>query len=197
MKKILFATENRGKINEVLPFLTIPGISIISPFDLQKKIDVEEYGKTFEENARIKAHAYFKAFNMPTFSDDSGLVIDALDGRPGVHSSRYGGKYLPFSEKIIKLLKELTGIPKEKRSARFISVIAYTDIKEKMYTFEGVCEGFIDFEPKGKNGFGFDPIFYIPSLGKNMGELSLEEKNKISHRAIAFNKLQIFLSDIF
>ena len=193
MKQLLFATENRGKINEVFPFVTIPGISIISPFDLQKKIDVEENGSKFEENARIKAHAYFKAFNLPTFADDSGLIIDALDGRPGVHSSRYGGKDLPFSEKSKKILEELRNVPQEKRTARFVSCILYIDSVGNDYVFTGICEGFIAHDMKGTHGFGFDPIFYLRAFKKTMAELSLEEKNAISHRGKALLQLKAVL----
>ncbi len=193
MKKILFATENRGKLDEVLPLLCLPSLSIISTDSFSKKLDVEETGKTFEENAQIKAQAYYETFGLPTFADDSGLVVDALGGRPGIYSSRYGGKNLPFKEKIVMLLEELKDVPQEKRTARFVSVIVYIDEKKKMTTFEGICDGRIDFQPKGHNGFGYDPIFYLPSLQKNMGELSLEEKNHISHRAQAIKKFREFL----
>jgi XTP/dITP diphosphohydrolase len=181
----------RGKLEE-----SVKLDKILTVNDVSKKIDVVENGKTFEENARIKAKSYFDVCKIPTFADDSGLVVDALDGRPGIYSSRYGGKDLPFSEKIKKLLTALENVPQEKRTARFISVIAYSDEDSGIHLFKGMCEGLIAHEPKGINGFGFDPIFYIPSQKKNMGELSLDEKNKISHRAQAFTKFQRFLAGL-
>lgn len=193
--KILFATTNQGKIKEVESILRNLGITAISPKDIPgSPEDVEETGTTFEENACIKATAYGQVSGLITLADDTGLEVDALDGRPGVYSARYAPT---DADKIKKIIKELKNTPEAKRSAQFVSVICIYDPKtKKTQTAKGVLKGKITHVPKGTNGFGYDPIFYSPELGKTLGEATFAEKNKISHRARALAKTKKVLRNL-
>lgn len=160
------------------------------------EIEAEEKGDDFQSNAYLKAKAYFKATAQICLADDSGLAVDALGGRPGVHSARYGGPGLDDNGRNVLLLRELEGFPFEKRTARFICVLVlYIGGKpEEKYAFEGRCEGYIAEEASAKKGFGYDPIFFDPELRQTFGQIDAQEKNKRSHRAKAIQKLIAHIS---
>jgi len=184
INKLVFATKNNNKLAEVVNILKDKEIEI---YGVEGEFDPEETGKTFEENAFIKAFEASKIMNMPAFGDDSGLVVDALDGRPGVYSSRYAEN---DKKRIEKLLEELKDIPPEKRTARFIcAMVAVNAAGEILYSCQGTCEGIIIDSPKGEKGFGYDPIFFIPEKNATMAELTMDEKNTVSHRGKALEKI--------
>jgi len=193
MPKLLLATKNAAKAQEYLLLLRD------LPFELTnlagESIDtvVSETGDTLEQNATIKAVAYASMSNLPALADDSGLEVDALGGEPGVLSARYAGADASDEERIEWLLARLEGIPWEKRKARFRCVIAIAWPEGRVELCQGECQGMIALTPKGENGFGYDPIFYLPHLGKTMAELSIEEKNEVSHRGRAAKQVQQML----
>ena len=191
----LIATHNMKKREELHRILSPLGINVF--IDSEKGIslsDVEETGETFEENALLKARSGCKESGLPCIADDSGLMVDALDGRPGVYSARYMGEETPYSEKMAGLVNELQGVPDEKRTARFVSVAALVFPDGREYTVKGTCEGTIGYEPMGTNGFGFDPIFMVGD--KSFAQLSAEEKDAISHRGNSLRKLREKISEI-
>jgi len=159
-------------------------------------LDVEETGTTFEQNAVLKAKAFAKASNLIALADDSGLEVDALDGAPGVLSARYAGPDATDTERNRYLLSRLADIPWEKRQARFRCVIAIAFPNGEMVMCKGECPGIIAFEPKGENGFGYDPIFYLPESDKTMAELDMVRKNEISHRGKAARQAQFYLKTV-
>jgi XTP/dITP diphosphohydrolase len=185
MRKLLIATNNHGKILEFQALLKGIPFELVNPSDLNFKLDVEESGSTYEANAKIKALAFSKASGLISMADDSGLEVDALDGAPGIHSARYAGPKAADINKVDLLLSKLKGIPEAKRTARFRCVIAIAQPNGQVLVCGGKCEGRITFEPKGRQGFGYDPVFYFPELGKTMAELPEEVKNSISHRGNA------------
>ena len=189
-KKILLATTNKGKIKEIKQILE--GVDILTLLDLaQTSFEVEENGRTFKDNALIKAKAYAEKFNHATLADDSGLEVDALSGRPGVQSARYAGVDASDAERVKKLLVELESVPYAKRTARFKCVICVYDPFSKTNIFsEGVCQGHIGTISSGANGFGYDPIFIPEGFECTMAELLPEQKNKISHRGRALRALK-------
>lgn len=189
---LVVASNNKGKIKELTEILTPFGFNVSSQSECGYNLDVEETGTTFEENSSIKAKALYELCRSAVIADDSGLEVDYLDKAPGIYSARYGGKDATEEEKCRKILGELDGVPKDKRTARFVCVITYISADGESHNFRGECEGYIGFEPKGENGFGYDPIFYIGD--KTMAELSEEEKNTISHRGSAMAKLTDFLN---
>jgi XTP/dITP diphosphohydrolase len=185
MKKLVLATGNKKKIEEIQAKIQSHGLKI-EIVQVNQPFDPEETGKTFAENAYIKAYEAAKLMQLPALADDSGLCVDALNGQPGIYSSRYAET---DTKRIEKLLNELKTVPFEKRTAKFVCALALVSPNgELLFSDEGQCEGFITDETKGKQGFGYDPIFYIPALGKTMAELSMDEKNKLSHRSNALNK---------
>lgn len=184
--KIIAATKNKNKIREFSEILK--DFEIISQEDAGVDIDVEETGTTFEENSMLKAKAIYEATGIPAIADDSGLCVDALEGAPGIYSARYGGEGLDDRDRVELLLKNMKNVPDEKRSARFVCAITLVG-NEGIITARGECEGKITYEPKGENGFGYDPIFFVEKYGKTTAEISSEEKNSISHRGKA---LEIF-----
>ena len=184
--KIIAATKNKNKLREFGEILK--GFEIISQEEAGVDIDVEETGTTFEENSLLKAKAIFEATGITAIADDSGLCVDALGGEPGVYSARYGGEGYDDKGRVQLLLKNMKEIPDEKRTARFVCAITMVG-KEGIITARGECEGKIDYSPKGENGFGYDPVFFVEKYGKTMAEISPEEKNSISHRGKA---LKIF-----
>ena len=190
MKQVIIATKNTGKAREFQALLGKKGIEVKSLLDFPNSPDVEEKGITFAENAILKAEAMARYFHTIVIADDSGLSIDALHGRPGVYSARYAGEEKNDQKNIAKVLEELKGVPFEKRTARFHFALAVAAPGRRTTVVEGTCEGYITEAPKGENGFGYDPIFYVPQKGKTMSELSKEEKNQISHRAKALAKLE-------
>jgi non-canonical purine NTP pyrophosphatase (RdgB/HAM1 family) len=195
---VLIATGNSGKFTEIAAELSGLGMEYRSLKDFPVVPECEETGKSFEENAVQKARYYAECFKILTLADDSGLEVDALAGAPGVYSARYAG--IPCNDQAnnAKLVKELTGIPAEKRSARFRCVMALVDPNGKLLgTTQGTIEGIIVDEPRGKNGFGYDPHFFVPSLKKTTAEISREHKNKISHRGQATRAMHELLIKIF
>ena len=187
-KKLVFATGNQGKVNEFRQMLG-DEYEILSMKDIGVELDIVEDGATFEENAIIKAKALMEATGEMVLADDSGFEVDALNKEPGIYSSRYMGEDTPYSVKNAELLRRCEGVPDEKRDARFVCVIACAFPDGRVETATGVIEGKLAHEPKGENGFGYDPIFYLPERGCTTGEMPPEEKNAISHRGIAVRKM--------
>lgn len=189
MKEVIIATKNPGKAREFENVFSPRGIAVKTLLDFPEFPEVEETGSTFEENAILKAEAVSNALNKMVIGDDSGLMIDALEGRPGIYSARYAGELKNDNNNIDKVLSELKGIPEEKRTAKFYCTLAVAVPGQETFTVSGTCEGRILEERRGTNGFGYDPIFFVPEKGVAMAELTSDEKNKISHRANALKKL--------
>ncbi len=183
--RVLIATHNRGKLIEYQQLLAGLPVDLLTLDDVGIQHDVDETGTTFSENARVKALAYARASGLLTLADDSGLEVDALGGEPGVYSKRYAGDAATDAERNAFLLAKLRGVPRERRGARFRCVIALASPAGEIWESAGACEGEILFAPRGTHGFGYDPVFYFPELGKTMAELPTAEKNRISHRARA------------
>lgn len=192
--QLVIASNNKGKIAEFKSLLAPLAVQVLSLSEAGALLDAEETGITFEENAAIKARAVFEACGGPVIADDSGLVVDALGGAPGVYSARYGGEGLDDIGRYELLLRELAAVPEKERTARFVSVICYIDAKGTEHLLRGECEGSIAFAPSGAGGFGYDPVF-ITENGRTMGEISPDEKNAISHRGRALRKLLSLLRE--
>lgn len=192
MKKIFIASKNKGKINEIKSFLNPFGYEIFSLHDVHGIDDIPETGSTFEENALIKAKAVYDAVKIPVLSDDSGLMVDYLKNKPGVYSARYAGDNSSDEKNTGLLLQNLNGVTENNRKAHFKCVIVLFDGVNERF-FEGVCNGRISFEPKGNNGFGYDPVFIPDGYDKTFAELPSEIKNKISHRGLALRSLIKFI----
>ena len=196
LAKILIATRNKGKFTEFVEILKDLPFELLFLDDVVDKVpsdfDVKETGKTFEENAVLKAETYGKMSGLLTLADDSGLCVDYLDGGPGVKSHRFAiGNDKDRYEKLLELMKK---VPKKDRKAKFISVIClYNPQNRNIIITSDECRGEIAFKPKGKHGFGFDPVFIVEDLDKHFAELTLEEKNQVSHRAKALKKIKKFL----
>jgi XTP/dITP diphosphohydrolase len=188
MKKIVFASKNRGKIKEVKHILQNSEIELISLLDFEDFQEIEETGTTFRENAVIKAETVFAKLGIPAIGDDSGLSVDQLGGRPGVYSARYAGESATDEENNKKLIEELKNYP-EPHPAKFVCTAVYYDGRDYI-TAAGEVLGRIIKEPRGKNGFGYDPYFLPDGYKVTTAEMPLEEKNKISHRSKAFNELK-------
>ena len=185
MKKIIFATGNEGKMREVRMILQDLGVEILSLKEAGIAADVEENGTTFEENAVIKATEIMKMCGEIVLADDSGLEVDALNKEPGIYSARYMGHDTSYHIKNKSLIDRLEGKSGEERNARFVCVIAAALPDGRVFTTRGTMEGQIGYEERGENGFGYDPIFYLPEYGCYSADLPLEEKNKLSHRGKA------------
>ncbi|WP_026572269.1 XTP/dITP diphosphatase [Bacillus sp. UNC438CL73TsuS30] len=196
MREVIIATKNPGKAREFESIFAKRGIEVKTLLDFPEIPDVEETGTTFEANAILKAEAISKALNKMVIGDDSGLIVDVLEGRPGIYSARYAGEHKNDQDNIDKVLFELKDVPEEERKARFYCALAVAVPNQETMTVSGTCEGRILTERKGTHGFGYDPIFYVPNLGLAMAELPSEEKNKISHRANALKKLDTVLDSI-
>ena len=188
MPKLLLATNNRAKVREYQFLLDSIPFELTTPSEEGVDVEVSETGATFEENATIKAVSFARLSGLLTLADDSGLEVDALGGEPGALSRRYAGEGVSDAERIDFLLEKLKGVPWEGRGARFRCVIAIATPRGEVELCQGECQGVITFDPRGENGFGYDPIFYLPELGKTMAELPMEEKNQISHRGNAARK---------
>jgi XTP/dITP diphosphohydrolase len=188
--KIIFATGNEGKMREIREILQDMDAEILSMKEAGIHADIVEDGSTFEENAIIKAKAVAAQTDAIVLADDSGLEIDYLNKEPGIYSARYLGEDTPYSVKNRKLLERLEGVPEEQRTARFVCAIAAVMPDGEVLTSHGVVEGRISHEIKGQNGFGYDPIFYVPERGCGMAELSEEDKNRISHRGRALEAMR-------
>ena len=190
MKKVIFATGNEGKMKEIREILGDLDIELLSLKDAGIHADIVEDGKTFEENAQIKARAIEKLTGEIVLADDSGLEIDYLNGEPGIYSARYMGEDTSYRIKNANLIQRLEGVPDEKRTARFVCAIAAAFPDGTMKTVRATMEGRIGYEERGENGFGYDPIFYLPEYGCSSAEISMEEKNKISHRGKALRAIK-------
>lgn len=194
--KIIFATGNQGKMKEVKMILSDLGYEIQSMKEAGIDIDIIEDGKTFEENAMIKAQAIAKIEKAIVLADDSGLEVDYLNKEPGIHSSRYLGEDTPYEEKNRKIMERLEGVEQKKRTARFVCAIAGVMPNGKTFTTRATIEGYIGTEAKGNNGFGYDPIFYVPEFNCTTAQLTLEQKNKISHRGKALEKAKQAIKEL-
>ena len=195
MPKLLLATNNKGKAREYKSLLEGVPFELVMPAEVGVSAEVAEVGKSFEENATLKATALAAQSQLLTLADDSGLEVEALGGEPGVLSARYAGEGASDSDRVSYLLTKLEGVPQEKRTARFRCVIAIATPEGEVELCIGECDGFIAFEPRGEGGFGYDPIFYLPEMKKTMAELSPETKNKISHRGRAAEKARRLLKE--
>jgi len=196
-KIVIIATKNRGKSREIKEILKVDSVRYIDLNDLDFKDEIVEYGKSFEENALIKATTIFDRYGIPVIADDSGLEVDVLNGRPGVYSARYAGENATDQENNELLLSELSKVPDIKRKARFVCVAVFYYDRDRYVVERGEVEGYITHNPVGTNGFGYDPIFYLPEFKKTMAELSSEEKNRISHRGQAFRRLKNHVIEYF
>ena len=182
--KVILASKNPHKLTELSVILSQHGFEIALESEYGLDIDVDETGTTFEENSLLKAEAVMKASGLPVLADDSGLMVDALDGAPGVYSARYGHKSSD-GERTAFLLENMKDVPDDKRTAKFVCVITCLWPDGRKIVARGECPGVITREVHGKNGFGYDPVFYLPELGMTYAELPSEQKNAISHRARA------------
>lgn len=194
MKRLVLATQNKNKLKEVHHILSPLGYEVVS-MDVVGlgDYDVVEDGETFEENALKKAREIYAKVKTAVLADDSGLMVDALYGAPGVFSARYSGEGATADRNNEKLLKALMGLDASKRKAKFVCVMAYIDDKGKEYVARGEAHGEILTALAGNGGFGYDPLFYVPDLGKTYAELSADEKNKISHRAKALEQIRLYI----
>ena len=190
MKKVIFATGNEGKMKEIREILGDLDIQLLSLKDAGITADIEENGSSIEENAVIKATAIRDLTGEIVLADDSGLEIDYLNKEPGIYSARYMGEHTSYHIKNANLIERLNGVPDEKRTARFVCAIAAAFPDGTVRTVRAAMEGRIGYEEKGENGFGYDPIFYLPEYGCSSAELSMEEKNKISHRGKALRAIR-------
>lgn len=193
MNRIVIASNNAGKLREIRDILQPLGFTVVSQREAGVSIEVEENGETFAENAALKARAVYEALHCPVIADDSGLLVDALDGAPGVHSHRFAGEGATDADRNAKLLELLDGVPAEKRTARFECVLCYVDAAGETHFFSGTCEGRIGTAPAGKNGFGYDPLFCVGD--RTMAQMTEEEKNQISHRANALAELARYFQE--
>ncbi len=189
LNRILVASKNKGKISEIknaLAGLPVTVEPVSAYFDGPEP---DETGNTFRENAILKASYYFEKTGLPCLADDSGLEVDIIQGQPGVKSARYAGEDANDQQNNRKLLQVLQQVPLEQRTGRFRCVLAYIQDGDNIITTEGSCEGIILTAPQGSGGFGYDPLFYLPGLGRSLAELSVEEKNRISHRGQAVARM--------
>jgi len=188
--KLLLATTSRGKLLEQREALEGLGLEIVSLRELPTAEPPDETGGTFLENARLKALYYHRRLGLPTVAEDAGLEVDALGGLPGVQSARWLGNETPYRVKNERLLALLLGVSEAERTARYVSAVALADQSQIVFECEAACEGRIALEPRGAGGFGYDPVFYYPPLGKTMAELAPREKNAVSHRGKAMAALR-------
>ena len=188
MTRLLLATGNQAKLQELKSLLNSLPYELATPSEVGIGIKVDESGNSLEENARLKATIFASHSQLLTLADDSGLEVDALGGQPGVLSARYAGKNASDSERVDYLLARLKDVPWERRRAHFKCVIAIATPEGHVELSPGACRGIITLKPRGEHGFGYDPVFYLPRLGKTIAELSLEAKNRVSHRGKATRK---------
>ncbi len=196
MDKIVFATTNEGKVKEIKEILEGFPVEVVSMKEMDITTDIEENGTTFEENSLIKAREISKLTGLPALADDSGLEVDYLNGEPGIYSARYLGRDTDYNYKNNYIIDRLKEAEDKERSARFICVISLVLPDGREFVKKGVMEGRIGYEIKGENGFGYDPIFYLPEYGKTSAELSSDEKNKISHRGKALRAMKELIAEI-
>ena len=190
MEKVILASNNMGKIKEFREILKDMDIELVSMKEAGIDVDIEEYGRTFSENALIKARTISEMTGCVTLADDSGLEVDWLNKEPGVHSARFMGHDTPYEIKNQAIIDKLKGVIGSDRSARFVAVVAIAFPEGDEFAFRGTMEGIIGDKPLGENGFGYDPIFFLPEYQKSSAELSADEKNSISHRGKALKKVK-------
>jgi len=193
--KIILATHNRDKVREIKALLKNTAFNVLTLDDFPEISEIEEHGDTLKQNAYKKAKTVFDITGSLTLADDTGLEVDALDGRPGVFSSRFAGEDASYEDNVNKLLKLMEEVPESGRNARFRCVISIVGHEIEKFA-EGICEGTIIKEKRGDRGFGYDPVFYVPEYDTTFAEMDLELKNKISHRGIALNKAIQILNKI-
>ncbi|MCD6353572.1 MAG: XTP/dITP diphosphatase [Proteobacteria bacterium] len=196
-KKVVFGSQNQGKIKEFQAILREKDLTILSWENFDHPFSVNEDGKTFWENALKKAEITARTTGEVSIADDSGLEVDYVNGQPGIFSARYSGADANDEKNNNKLLRKLRGVPPRQRGARFVCAIVIFSPEGRWEWVEGECRGIITDAPRGNQGFGYDPIFLVPELGKTFAELNPEEKNRISHRARAINKLKPLLKNYF
>lgn len=194
LNTIVLATHNRDKREELQEALSEFTLEILSLNDFPFIGEIEEVGQTLLENSMIKAKTVHNLTQLPVIADDTGLEVEALNGAPGIYSARYAGEDVTYEDNVNKLLAEMENIPLENRKAQFRTVISFVDKDRELWT-EGTIKGIIGETAKGKNGFGYDPVFFVPELEKTFSELSIGEKNKISHRGLAMKKFRILLRE--
>ena len=194
IRELVLATRNRHKVVELVALLRDLGIAIRSLDEFPDAPDVVEDGATCEANAIKKARAIAEFTGLPTVADDTGLEVDALGGRPGVYAARYAGENATYDDNCRKLLQELTGVPRERRTARFLTVAALALPSDDVRVAQGILDGTIAEEASGMVGFGYDPVFFVPELGKTLAQISADQKNTISHRAKAFTHMRDILN---
>ncbi len=192
--KVVLASQNRHKLAEIQAILAQYDMELVLQSDLGLQIDVDETGESFEENSELKARAVMEATGLPAVADDSGLCVDVLGGAPGIYSARYGAPdCVTDRDRLNHLLNNLRGVRSEERTARFVCVITLVWPDGRKLVARGSCEGLITFEPRGEDGFGYDPVFYVPSQGCTFAQMGAERKNAISHRANALHRLEALL----
>lgn len=194
--RVVLASQNRHKLTEIQAILAQYDMELVLQSDLGVRIDVEENGSTFEENSELKARAVMEATGLPAIADDSGLCVDVLDGAPGIYSARYGAPdCVTDRDRLNYLLQNMRGVRSEERTARFVCVISLLYPDGRKLVARGSCEGTIAFEPSGEGGFGYDPVFYVPSQGCTFAQMGADRKNSISHRANALLRLEQMLEE--
>ena len=194
LNTIVLATQNRDKREELQEALSEFTVKILSLNDFPFIGEIEEVGQTLLENSMIKAKTVHNLTQLAAIADDTGLEVEALNGAPGIYSARYAGEDVTYEDNVNKLLAEMENIPLENRKAQFRTVISFVDKDRELWT-EGTIKGIIGESAKGKNGFGYDPVFFVPELEKTFSELSIGEKNRISHRGLAMKKFRILLRE--
>jgi len=194
--KVVLASQNKHKLAEIQAILSRFDMELVLQSELGVQIDVEETGTSFEENSMLKAKAVAEATGLPAIADDSGLCVDVLGGAPGIYSARYGApECVTDRDRLNHLLKNMRGVRSEERTAHFVCVITLLRPDGSSLTARGSCEGLITFEPRGEDGFGYDPVFYVPSMGCTFAQMGAERKNAISHRANALARLDRMLEE--
>jgi len=193
--ELVLATRNWHKGEELAVLLSQLGVTIRTLADFPEAPEVEEDGETCEANAIKKAREISQATGLAAVADDTGLEVDALGGRPGVYAARYAGEGATYEDNCRKLIQELAGVPQHRRTARFVTVAALVIPGKQIQVAQGALDGYITEVPSGSHGFGYDPVFYVPELSATLAELTAEQKNRISHRAKAFQKVRKFLQD--
>ncbi len=194
--KIVLASQNKHKLTEIQAILSRFDMELVLQSELGVSIDVDESGSSFEENSELKARAVMEATGLPAIADDSGLCVDVLGGAPGIYSARYGAPdCVTDRDRLNYLLQNMRGVRSDERTARFVCVITLLYPDGRKLVARGSCEGLIAFEPRGEDGFGYDPVFYVPSMGCTFSQMGADCKNRISHRANALMRLEAMLEE--